>query len=917
MIYKVISFVCVLLMASLSHASGQEQQCTQFEYSHDLLIEYSTGKARFDNDGDFEQMAKKQRVNIDSKLDIIRYSNDQSKIYSLQMNDLRVNKNGMEEPHYPVVFSIDENGKIAQLYAGKSEPEWIANLKRGIVSSLQSDSRLAQQGHYSPPGEDYTVMEQDVTGENEYRYLVINSQVDHDEDSQMIYIQKSRHDNVSDTIDGNVSIWAAVDSTDMSVTSLTATSDYSQELDDLNSVDTQAELKLNLKRKQSVSLDLKCLEINCVIDFIRQKYSVPSDVEYVKIDIKLADLGDGEDPFDHLNLRVDDGFTMNYQEKREEVIRLARVIVKDGRNSSVEFFQLVQLLRSDKKLAQQCVDLIDRSDIQNVMVDVLIATGVEDTFRRVRDFILKDTSINDQPLVLRVLVALGYVPSHRDMLDFSLKIVENPQITLEIRKTAALSLGSSVRQIATQWKMYRYAWHCVWVLEQFLKKSSVDSDKIMYLHAIGNAGQKPSIPKIAPFINDGNADVVYAVIFSLRHMTGYGKNLLLTAFKRVDLSAELRIMALDFAAEHLNMKEIDAILTDNLKEENQVVKDYVWAKFGPASAEQVRSNPAWIELSNQTDVIGNEKLGTILGYKLTVHNPLQPADEHKVISNGETFVDVMAFKKRFNALRGVIRLQGDLMPQRDQQPVEAFMYIAIAGSVWDECIDLFGQACYKNRIPSQSAGAESKSLQQQAQFPFPRKFKQCHEVDRDLFNFNVVLFSVNFDVPLIVGIGLRLKQQFVANGYASASASGCLVPFKGQMHFNPTLSISALGEASINLFVVRSGARVNAKVVNADIKSSIEGNVTMMQPSLCTNVGFTQKAVDGAFQLFVQFRKIRWCQKPKRLPCGFPWGRERAWTKRFQLFKEKTKEFPQKCATLKFPWSRLNNDAAPLLTIQN
>lgn len=103
-----------------------------------------------------------------------------------------------------------------------------------------------------------------------------------------------------------------------------------------------------------------------------------------------------------------------------------------------------------------------------------------------------------------------------------------------------------------------------------------------------------------------------------------------------------------------------------------------------------------------------------------------------------------AFKRRANIFRGIVRLKGDIVPHAGADPAESYMYLSLAGSVWDECIDLFGNSCERRRRPEP--------------LPLLNPFHKCYDVERPLMDFSAVLLTLKYEIPLIVGIGLQLSQ---------------------------------------------------------------------------------------------------------------------------------------------------------------
>jgi hypothetical protein len=68
---------------------------------------------------------------------------------------------------YPLLFTLRGNGSVAELRCADAEPVWATNIKRGIVSLLQS-----QRPGRLMPGANFDAEEQDVAGSCVARHTV-------------------------------------------------------------------------------------------------------------------------------------------------------------------------------------------------------------------------------------------------------------------------------------------------------------------------------------------------------------------------------------------------------------------------------------------------------------------------------------------------------------------------------------------------------------------------------------------------------------------------------------------------------------------------------------------------------------------------------------------------------------------------
>ena len=747
-----------------------------------------------------------------------------------------------------VHFEMTEESEIFNVAFHRKEPEWARNLKRGMLSMLQLRLKNSQS---IIDGNEYIVDEVDASGRVQVAYSI------EDQGDQLV-VRKKRNSQQSN-FQQSYGYMSLVGEATYAVDKKTMTI-MSAQVEDTNTLTVDSQHSIITKARA----DLKFIDVSSPFmptELDMNEYQHTTTLE-LNPDARFDLTTDSE-----IQMDAEDS-VQDVDEKLQEIRALFEQLAKDRTKNSDVFVDIINKLTMTRGLIKQVGEqLLQDPTIKYVVVDALIATASDEAF-----WYVSKTTEQDSQLVVQVMTNLGYVAGSYKMFDFVWPYAERGT------HHAILAMGSMIYHS----DMHRRARKALWMLEDKLVKATVEEDVILLLHALGNAGQKSSVDKILPFVDSESMEVQFAAIYALRRLGVDMPDEVVQKLQSVILDESKHQLLQEVALEVL----VPAVEQQGGEQMLELLKSGQVASFFPFPG-RGKGNKTVVPIYDKADeamVVGNEQFGAKVGYRLTAYNPLS-TDKDRTILNAQTYARVFAFGKKLDAFDGFVRYQGLF-----KQP-EAFMYFAVGGSIWSECLDLVGTACSRrNQKQKPSAGRDGAS---------------CYERKKELFDFNAVLFRIGVKIPLVIGLFIDVHQRFGAYVHLDVGGKGCFNPMSATAALQPKIGMDIIAGASIDVFLAKAGVDIRAKVMYTALPSTLTVDASSLPVSICSNVHMHQELVAARFEAYAKLRdRVIRCGK-KQWPCGLTWGHEISWSKEWDGFKRARwdRDLVKRCLNLalKFP----------------
>jgi hypothetical protein len=262
------------------------------------------------------------------------------------------------------------------------------------------------------------------------------------------------------------------------------------------------------------------------------------------------------------------------------------------------------------------------------------------------------------------------------------------------------------------------------------------------------------------------------------------------------------------------------------------------------------------EKADEFMVVGDEKFGAEVGYKLAVMNPIQ-TDAEKTFINTKAYANLYAFGRKIDTFDSMFRFQSVF-----KEP-EAYVYFSLGGCVWNHCEDLIGNVCERRGNPLPPTDPPSSSVS-----AAPR----CYQRSKELANFHAVLFKITTPVPLLYGIFLNVDVLFGSYVRLETAVSGCAQPPSATTGLIPTIGVDVVVGTRIDLYLIALGVDVNARLLYTDFPSSVTVDAHTLPIGVCAKIPAHINAVAARLDAYIQLRdQIKRCWGQ---PCGLKPGRE-------------------------------------------
>ena len=501
----------------------------------------------------------------------------------------------------------------------------------------------------------------------------------------------------------------------------------------------------------------------------------------------------------------------------------AGLISSDKEAHNEDLLELMEIIRSNRnRILRRLGDKLNEEATRNVLIDVLVGSGRDDALQMVMDSIKQDQEHHDDD-VMRVLMNIAYVPATEKMVKLARWYMNNP--SQRVVSTAALSCGAMVFTHYQRWrKIDRFAWGAFRDLEMRLDRATSDAELVLYMQALGNAGQKSTAVKIAAIAADEtrSEDVRLAA-------------------QSILLRMNVNLKASGFHADVFAMANVTTL-----------------------------PDPVWTQ-DDERFVVGTEKFGASAGYEAALYNPLRPAGAEGLVAEAHGYGRIYAFNRQFDILGATFDLQGDLIRfgriGQQRRPVEAYIFFSIGGMIWTECLDILGNVCGKRR---------------QSEVPVPDG--NCQSASKRLLSMNVALFRFGYKVPLLYGLTLDLGQTASSHIALSATARGCRRPNSATAQLVPEAALDLIGSAFINLYLIQAGAQISARLFATELTTSSNLEMNALPLRLCNRMDVHQNAVAATVSVLARVRdKVKYCGD---VPCWLDWGHEFKWSRTWPGFRK-------------------------------
>ncbi|CAD5115306.1 DgyrCDS4294 [Dimorphilus gyrociliatus] len=416
---------------------------------------------------------------------LLKISLSNPKLSSLSKADSSRSLNSITK--YPV-FSLWHHGRMTRLFGAKEDSRLSLNLKRGILSLIQSTEQT-----------DSSVT--DVRGSCFYDYLNKGEELIKTSKNCTTGSKAQEFKNIHKLFDITTKrefSSAFKFTNEKELIQVSSNENYESFTNLISSVSSQVVVKQDLKiiNKKPFGGQINVKTINEALKHLNKKFLVTE--ESIEADIE--------------NVEKSETLSEVVGKLKQEFKHMATV------KSASAFGTLVQILRLSTQ--EEITNLITNEkhkDIRDILVDACSAAQTKESLNAV----LQIVELNDPILAERFLLAIAFSthPSE-DLLDILLKFFLSNVQDEKIKESIAGALGAVLYTYSSNsQKVSKKTREILQIFEDRLKNCQDVSCTLIIIRALGNAGQKSSIPVLLNLASSHKSlDVNEAALKALRKM---------------------------------------------------------------------------------------------------------------------------------------------------------------------------------------------------------------------------------------------------------------------------------------------------------------------------------------------------------------------------------------------------------------